>query len=554
MSSLGADGEGDLSVYDCGGVFDPVDGHVPGEHYGTSHLAWLSAILWHQTREPAYLECARAAAAFHLRTWDDRYRFSLWEYHADFNVLAFQQALLLLQPALDAHERAIWNQHHITSQPTLNPALNWRLMRLLFFRQRWALRSNPKDLLRTWREWPAVHRGMLDDGCIEDTLRESRPIQYHAFSAALLHRYYLLTDSRRLRRRFRAAAEYLAAHVDPCGCFNYKGRGQEQIFGYGCAVYVLAAAASMFPDQATYFRESADRAFCHLQRFQQPDGHFPLVLNGLPDHARIGWYDYHHTTVYNAFCAVWLALAADVQTGGLTDVPSPHDGVKVFQSSGQVVARFPRYFAAVGVGEPAYIADAGLTFQHLHVVGAGTVFTCPGGPDPVRYGRQRPARHWEQNFLAPLFQLESGVWCGPWNRVGRLQRYSTHSVSISMDYGECEVIRQLDFHEDVIHLTDRIRFSCSKAIAEVRWFNLPIREAMQAVWRTPREIEVSEGGVPLLSIQFLGYPHAASAFLSPDEYRGPGGITRAIGLRSMRDQLPQDAQHIVRCNLRPLSL
>jgi len=47
-----------LNVYDFGGIFDPIDGYVPGDHYATTHYAMLGAILYRETGEKTFLDDA----------------------------------------------------------------------------------------------------------------------------------------------------------------------------------------------------------------------------------------------------------------------------------------------------------------------------------------------------------------------------------------------------------------------------------------------------------------------------------------------------------------
>ena len=104
--------------------------------------------------------------------------------------------------------------------------------------------------------------------------------------------------------------DYFLRFVDPDGCFNYTGRGQEQIFGYASAIYVLEAALKVNPSKMKIYQTALNRIWEYFLSFFKPEGYFPLVLNSHADEERYGWYDYHHLTVYNGFTGVWLGLAS----------------------------------------------------------------------------------------------------------------------------------------------------------------------------------------------------------------------------------------------------
>ncbi len=298
----------DIQIHDAGGIFDPIDGRVQGEHYSTSHFALLSAILHRETGEKRFLDNARQAIDFHLRTSPNEYApFSEWMYHWDFQNYAFVLTYRLLQEYLNERDRERWKTGLLGWQTNhYNKLTNWAGMRAWAYAERHELFGKFADRMRSIWNLRTVERACQGDGCFDDNPGLSRPIQYHIFTIAILHRMLLLKDSPKMRHCFLAGVDYFTPFIDPDGDFNYIGRGQEQIFGYGSAIYALEAAA--LETGKSEYREQAERMFDYLLRYHKGN-FFPLVLNDQPDEKRSGWYDYHHSTVYNAHLAVWLGLA-----------------------------------------------------------------------------------------------------------------------------------------------------------------------------------------------------------------------------------------------------
>src|SRR4030042_6743126 len=89
-----------IDVYDYGGIYDPIEKRVMGEHYSTSHYALLSAILFNDTRNDEYQDCARMALEFHLNTYKEEYHFPSWDYHWDFQNYSLLESFFLLKDYL----------------------------------------------------------------------------------------------------------------------------------------------------------------------------------------------------------------------------------------------------------------------------------------------------------------------------------------------------------------------------------------------------------------------------------------------------------------------
>jgi hypothetical protein len=332
-------------------------------------------------------------------------------------------------------------------------------MSALFFLLRWRVGQSWFDRIigNFFLRWS--YRAIQDDGCIADvTGGSSSSLQYHAYSGALMARTWRHFGGERLREIVVEAALYLCEFVDPEGDFNYKGRGQRQSFGYAAAVYLLREAIELSPKYASRFSNALAAVYEFILRHWQPRcGHLPLVLNSFQPSRRVGWYHYNHLTVYNAFCGVWLALAADVgdwpdnkgSTRRLRTSP-----VHVFKSSSAVVVRTPTYFCCVSAGHSGYPAETGLAPAHLWVRELGPIVSCPGWAVSETSGDPCSNEAHGLNQMAPLSVINE-TYHGPACGTGTLRMHGD-GVAVEMSYGGIQVLRIIDFSPDAIRFEDQV--------------------------------------------------------------------------------------------------
>jgi hypothetical protein len=499
----GSSGSFSLSVYDCGGIFDPVEGYVPGDHYATTYFGLLSALLYQETRNESCLERAREALVFHLSTFQDAYAFSLWGYHWDFKNVAFAETLKVLEPFLSVEERSSCRRVLKSWKESLQSKVsNWIAMRAYASLLRSGLAAGRIDRWRFRWRLRAVYRHQTADGCFDDNKGMSRPVQYHAYVVALLHRIYRIQPDAELRDRILRGIDYLLPFIDPDGDFNYLGRGHEQIFGYAVALYALEAARVLAPERE--FSPYIKRIWSYLLEFKR-EGHFPLVLNSCPDRERCGWYDYHHLTVYNAFAAAWIMMTHQLKTENLTGESPPAENV-FFPSTQTAVAACPGAFGVFCGGLPEYLSEAGITPHHLWLEPVGRIMSCPGGPSPARFGRLNRMEHVEKNVLAPIACVE-GVWISPCGKRGSLEMPDQNRVVMRMDYGPFSLERTVRFREGVIGFHDRFRFHQAIRFRFLRIFNMPVENGRFRLRKSDSRIlrfhgEGGEWQVSLLSTDF----------------------------------------------------
>ncbi len=526
--------------YDIGGIYDHLDCRVQGEHYSTTFFGLFSAAMYHLTQEPDYLGRARAAMQFHIRTAPDEYVFADWDYHWDFNNLAFAETSRMLWQELPPGIRADCLRTIGSWKSNDNQSTNWIAMRALSHLLRYKLLHRPTDYLRYRRYLWRLKRRQLGDGCFEDVPGQSRPIQYHAYVLALLHRIWMVTNDTSVREAFLRGVEYLCHWIDPWGDFNYTGRGQRQLFGYACAIYALEAAKSLAPDRAGRLEFVRRQVWKFVMAHQQPDGHLPLILTQGADQTKMGWYDYHHLSVYNAAFGAWVALAAQISQ--VHCAPTPYDAAAFtfLEPSNCLVVRMPQYFAAFGEsgqGSP-YLADTGPSFQHLLIQPHGLLFSCPGGPSPDgRYGQRYGHSLAGANFFGPIARLSNGRWLSCHEATGRLSRKSNDTYSVTLEFGQFSIEQVLVFQRNALKCFGQIRGALDEGIVELRVLNLPMLDSWHCICPSARE-----------AVLFLGASKSAGLRVVVSEGLGPlqvkEEVPNACGMaRILSAELPRELLH-----------
>lgn len=541
------DRETPLEVYDAGGIFDPLDGRVQGEHYSTTHFALLSAILFNETHEERYLQHAQMAIDFHLRTSPDQYYFSDWYYHWDFQNYAFLLTYKLLRHSLPPDVAEEWRRGLLSWRTNHdNKLTNWAAMRAWAHFERAKLFSKWADWAACWWNLRHVRRARHTDGCFDDNAGRSRPIQYHVFTVAILHRLYQLMPLDFLRAWVLAGVDYLLPFIDPDGDYNYIGRGQEQIFGYAVAIYALEAALRLRPERK--YQDGSDRLLSFLLRHRR-DGHFPLVLNSRPDEERCGWYDYHHLTVYNAFLGVWLGLAHLL--GDRPAVTGASGKKRYFffsKPTNAAVVSTTKYFVACTGGLPEYLSEASVTPQHLWWENLGWIYSCPGGPSPELFGK-RWALHSERNFWAPLAKVHER-WLTPAGRKASLFTAEAQRLRMRLDYGLFVFDRRLEFGDEVLIFEDRFHFAGRDLVQELHFFNLPVAiDRFTFSFGSPEAVQLRcKQHIVDVRITACDFPDAG--FEALDTVKTARGMARLL-VKRLRDFQPAAGEeHFIRFSIR----
>jgi len=512
-----------IRVYDYGGILDPIDGFVPGEHYGTTFFAYLSALFFKQTGEAGFLSRAKMAGDFHISTSPDEYHKDPSDYHWAFNNLGFIESYRLISSRLDPQESLRWKQAILTWKDSYKHFVtNWQAMRAYNHLLRYKLFRKGADKLLYIYFMTFVRIAQKKDGCIDDIKNASRALQYHVYTLALLHRIYLLSKKAYIRMMIIRGLEYLLPFIDPEGEFNYRGRGQRQIFGYAALLYVLEASKRLNPARANVYQYYLDLVWKYLYGFQCKQGYFPLVLSRTNDLKQAGWYVYHHLTVYNAITAVWLYLAGDISSELQANKPAKNT-ITYYQPTRTVIAGMENYHAVVSGGEKKYLSDAGLTFQHLWIREMGILFSCPGGPYGEFLGPTTKKDDVLRNFFAPI-ALFRGHWFTPAFRNGKLKRVDQSHFMAELDYGPFTVKRRLFFASSNIEVSDEIKFSKRMNYDEFRVFNLPFPKGKFPVLNNGAQLEMKSSNNPANKVTITFFEDRETAVSLDEEIIGPCGV------------------------------
>ncbi len=465
-----------LKVYDYGGIFDPIAYKVPGDHYATTHFALLGAILYRESMDPEILEKVKKAIEFHLSTSKDEYCFDDWGYHWDFKNYAFLETFRLLKDDLSEEEKVHWIRGlKSLRENKKNSLTNWVAMRAYSALLRYRLFKIPFDMFKFWRRVLVINKVRQSDGCYDDSPNQSRPIQYHVFTLALLHRIFSLHPESKTRENFLSGVNYFIRFIDPDGCFNYIGRGQEQIFGYAVGVYVLEAAKDLDEENTDIYQYNLDKIWNYLLGFQR-DEHFPIVLNNRRDEEKFGWYDYHYLTVYNAFLGVWIGFSHLLRKESRLNAYYTNDYTyfEFFKSTGNIVVSKDEYFIVLSGGTEEYLSEPTITPVHIWFKDIGWVFSCPGGPSRERYGKINLVENIEKNFFAPIARKGDAGWILPAYKECHRINANSELVSMVLDYGPFILNRLVLFREKTIVFEDTFEFTKKEIIDELRYFNFPV--------------------------------------------------------------------------------
>lgn len=147
-----------------------------------------------------------------------------------------------------------------------------------------------------------------------------KSFQYHCFSAAMLIEIYDKNHDERLLAAFNNAVAFIRKFILPNGEALYIGRGQEQSFGLGVLVYILAKYFQI--NQELQVLEEIKSVMNFISKFQYSTGSFPLVFTGLEKEAPenvdmsstsfCGWYPYNNFFDYLPFMGFYLHKAYEV--------------------------------------------------------------------------------------------------------------------------------------------------------------------------------------------------------------------------------------------------
>ena len=194
------------------------------------------------------------------------------------------------------------------------PVTNWTLLRSV---SRLIANQDKKLAIKEAKE--KINNFQQNSGHIYDK-KDDMSFQYHCFSMAMIAEIYEETNEIFFKNSFLKGIDFIRNFILSNGETLYIGRGQNQSFGYGALIYILALAYKYTNDKTIL--GDLEKVYTFLNKFQNQDGSFPLVMNdsknNIPkiinpkDTNYIGWYPYNNYFDYLPFMGYFIAKATSV--------------------------------------------------------------------------------------------------------------------------------------------------------------------------------------------------------------------------------------------------
>ena len=279
-------------------LIDPVDKKVIGFHYGETHMGVAFILGGVHFKNDAIRDMGYRIINGFVNHVTDYQKDPA--YHWDFNNFA----LCVLYEYLDKTDVEFCKRIKkfiISQQDSNNATINWYPMRLYvnWWKYQWTGEKKYKAIMCDFKK--RISSAQYADGYIEDLLPKgtSFNFQYHMFTTSLLA-FLKLRDID--VANVSSAVSRTEDMMDYQGDINYLGRGNNQIFAWGPAIYLY----SVLEDQTSYNKAIEyvyDRAFTSIENDN-------LILNDFEGSDKNWWWDYHYCSVYIAHFIFWLMLAA----------------------------------------------------------------------------------------------------------------------------------------------------------------------------------------------------------------------------------------------------
>lgn len=397
-----------------GGIFDPVSKKVLGDHYSTSFY-FLAYILLNQTNSTLSISDASLNQAYDfVKKYTFRFPYGDWQMHRDFNNLALSIAGYVLEKENSFNNKI--NIRHLF--PQRNNTGNWVGMKSVTFtinKKKYKFSVYNKVLSKYYTR--KFLKYLDNEGCFHDVINDSYPIQYHAYSTVLLYLLYHFSENEEYKRLFIKSTDYLLSFMSFQGDFNYVGRGHKQIFGYASFYFVMNAAFHITKNLK--YLKYLSHNINYLKKMNFSSYHLSLLQNGLPDLRENGWFDYHHTSVYNSFFAAIVLFSDYLFDDNLTNTKLEKINyyelykpkISFLQTS--IVLRNEFWMLQFGRAGEKYISDISFT-PNLISNNKEELFSSPIGPTSERYGKQfKYQNEAKRNLFSPLIGESKLTW--PYN-------------------------------------------------------------------------------------------------------------------------------------------
>lgn len=349
-------------------LIDPVDQRTIGFHYGETHMGGAFILAGITFVDNAMIECGVAilkSFMTHAKEYEQQPA-----YHWDFNNFALCALYEFLEDKDKLPElRELIKDFVLVQQDSNNATINWHPMRIYVneWKYKWTKDAKYKTLAENLAK--RIVEAQYVDGFLEDLLPKgtSFNFQYHMFTTAMLA--FLKVRGTAIADVDKAISRAIDM-MDAEGDINYLGRGNNQIFAWGPAIYLYSLAS---PDALSKaWRYIEERSLTAIKNDN-------LIVNTFSGAEKSWWWDYHFCSVYIAHYAFWLVLTA-VEERGLTwkytETTETDSGVHFHKG---------KYFIATFDGRKHYLAESGKVISNISKEGK-TYFKGAFGPYYKEYG------------------------------------------------------------------------------------------------------------------------------------------------------------------------
>ena len=409
-------------------MIDPFEKKVIGFHYGESHFA-VSWIIFGTIYKDTQIFTAGVKLLKGFISHISEYQKEK-EYHWDFNNIAFCTLIEFLEknPSVSIGISVEELKDLVVKQSdSVHGTINWMPMRAYtnYCKYVWTKDDAYRKKAESYLE--NVDKAAYSDGFFEDFLPKGKSFnfQYHVYTTAMLD---FLSRRYENVKKPDLAIECCEKMLDCEGDINYLGRGNNQIFAWGPALYVFYENKKepALLKSTEYFNNRINRSIEKMN----------LIMSDLPGEDRNWWWDYHYASVYFAHLSYWLTLTyidvPEVNAVATDTIHCSDSGVHFYNGANEFVCVFD--------GRKHYLAEKGPIVANIGFKDLGTVFKGPLGPCGGQFGNKY-SNHLSTiiNYFGPIEKISVFGYCALKNIFPKSISIHMNDSKICIDYdlGKC---------------------------------------------------------------------------------------------------------------------
>lgn len=379
-------------------LIDPYEKRVIGFHYGETHTAVALVLYGYVNKNDEMRNIGTGLLQSFLENISTYQAYK--EYHWDFNNIALCVLVEFLEKSgindfpitVEQLKKFI-----IAQKDSVHGTINWMPMRAYTNWCKYCWTNEEKYMTRANEYIRNVEQAKYEDGFYEDFLPKGKSFnfQYHIYTTAMMdflsRRMPGIIDQKK-------AIENCVNIIDVEGDVNYLGRGCNQIFAWGPAIYVM----HMNEKYSALYKMTGYLE----QKLQDALKNYNLILNDTDGKDRIWWWDYHYSSVYYGHLMFWLMLTC-------LDNPRLGNGLQtevlqnVCGDSGVSIIHFQNAFVCTFGGRKHYLAEKGPMVANVGFEEIGTIFKGPLGPFGGQFGNKyAELTATVENYLGPISKTQ----------------------------------------------------------------------------------------------------------------------------------------------------